>query len=658
MANDRAGTPLRVLIPQRLDVLARSMDTVISTMWTELGRHVDLILWGPGLTGYSPMPLDQAAEHTDCDLVLLPDLHHMTPGLWSELWAGLDRVRRPVVVFMSDPGAAVEARRDVLRLARPVAMIGMASSEVYRDYQDLLDRFGAPLITIPLGVDPGLCHPPPEGAERDIDILVSGAESPEAYPVRAAVKRVARSLGDRYNVLDLGHPGYWQLKPDEAPPLRGQPLFTHLLRRARLCVTGTTWGIVSQKYFEAAACGAVGCGDLPDGPEGDPFRGAMVEVTTGTSDAQISKLLVAVLEDPPREEALRTRGISAMEGCSLADRAAATAAALRRLVAPASARRPRPSPAPDPVLSVVAAPEPESVPPARRDWHDIWDGAEGLSRTRALERTLAEMDAEIAVVALDPDAALPPDALYMAERLRLSGSGVVMRAARYEASGDPIAMGWTSFAAPREALIEALRDCAGRFGPEIAVMRLMRDLGAIPLPEPVFDDPAAVLMRLHAARALQADLTTTDLLVLARDAMARAVGVLGRGRAARELRGFAGAELGVPIDFDVPSVAEPAAVAQDPELGHDLPAGSRVVVYEPGGRAVADASRTHAGPIAIAVPAALGTPVDEAVRDLLDELPSHGLDPVGDVDLMVLPRPLFEAELAWLAARVPATAPA
>lgn len=653
-----AETPLRVLIPQRLDVLARSMDTVISTMWTELGRHLELILWGPGLTGYAPMPLDQAAEHTDCDLVLLPDLHHMTPGLWSELWAGLDRVRRPVVVFMSDPGAAVEARREVLRLARPVAMIGMASSEVYRDYRDLLDRFDAPLITIPLGVDPGLCHPPPDGAERDIDILVSGAESPEAYPVRAAVKRVARTLGERYNVRDLGHPGYWQLTPDEAPPRRGQPLFTHLLRRSRLCVTGTTWGIVSQKYFEAAACGAVGCGDLPGGPEGDPFRGAMVEVTGDTTDEQIADRLVALLEDPHRERALRERGIAAMDGCHLADRAATTAAALRSLVTPRTSRRPRHSPAPEPVLCVVAAPEPESVPAARSDWRDIWNGAEGLSRSRALERSLAAAEEEIVVVALDPDAALPPDALYMAEQLRLAGCGVVTRAARYEPSGDPVAMGWTSFAAPRAALLDTLRGCVGRFGPEVAVLRLMREMGATPLAEPVFDDPAAALMRLHAARAVCTDLPSSDLLALCQEAIVRAVGALGRGRVARELRGFAGAELGIPIAFEVPFVQEAPAVAQDPELGDELPAGSRVVVYEPGGRAVAEAARTHAGPIAIAVPATLGTPVDEAVRDLLDELPSHGLDPDGDVDLVVLPRPLFEAELAWLETRVPATASA
>ena len=49
------------------------MDTVISTMWTELGRHVELILWGPGLSGYSAIPLDQAAEQYGLALEIDPD---------------------------------------------------------------------------------------------------------------------------------------------------------------------------------------------------------------------------------------------------------------------------------------------------------------------------------------------------------------------------------------------------------------------------------------------------------------------------------------------------------------------------------------------------------------------------------------------------------
>ncbi len=634
------------------------MDTIVTNMWLELGRSADLVVWGPGLCGYTPMTLGAAAEHVDADVVLLPDLHHMIPHLWTELWAGLTDVRRPVVAFMSDPGAAVAARIDLLRQARPAAMLGMASREVYSDYDEVLDELGARFLSVPLGVDPALCHLPPEGSERDVDILVSGAEHRSAYPVRARVKRVARGLAERYRVVDLAHPGYWQLTPRTAPPLRGQPLFASHLRRSRVAVTGTTWGIVSQKDFEAAACGAVGCGDLPSGAEGDPFREATIVIDPTDDDDEIERKLVALLDDPPREETMRRRGVASVAGCSLHARGEEIVAAIASVVRPRAGRRTRPFPAPPEPLRLVAAPEPESVPDSRLDWVDIWTDGGSLSRTRATERALAASSAEVVVVALDPDSALPADAFYLTERLRSSArTGAVLRAAADDPDGDPLVAGWTSFATSRAALLARIRGESGRFGVESALLGILAEEGAELIADPVFDDPAAGLMRLAAIRAGRPEISSLVLLESVDDLLTRSLATLDRPRTASELVGFAAAELGATIHVEIAGTPSPAQ-PQDPELGDHIGPRTTIVAYRPsacGAGPLADlAADAAAGEtIAIAVPMREGLPVAVAAERLARELGALGVDLDGGADLALLPRPLFDCELAHLLGRAP-----
>ncbi|MGH2873385.1 MAG: hypothetical protein ACRDL5_13115, partial [Solirubrobacteraceae bacterium] len=364
---------MRILMPQRFDVLGRSMDSNIVTQWLALEAACDAVLWGPGLDGYvAGMTLDEVAEHVDADVVLLPDFHHAVPGLWSELWAGAERCRRPVVWHLVDYLSAVEQRRAVWERIRPAAVLTCYAPSGLVDYADLLERHGTSVLTVPWGYDADLFRPAAPESERDIDVLVSGADDHWCYEIRRRIKTAARSLAGEFRVLDLGHPGYWESTGVVLG--RGQAQYGDLLRRSRLATTATGGAALMRKYWEAAGCGAIGVGDLPpDQPDSDRFADAMLQVDPSWEVDRIGYEMRRLLLDRDRCRALSRQAPEAVRGCDHRERAHDYVEALRAVaLAGTRARRPRPFAPPAPFLKLCVAAEPAAVPSVRPGWIDAW----------------------------------------------------------------------------------------------------------------------------------------------------------------------------------------------------------------------------------------------------------------------------------------------
>ena len=648
-------TTLRVLMPQRFDVLSRAMDTNVVAQWHFLAEACDLVLWGPGLSGYVPgRPLDQVAEDVDADVVLLPDFHHAIPGLWDELWAGAERCRRPVVWHLTDWGSAIEQRREVWRRIRPAAVLINNVESRLVDYADLRQELGTQVLSVQWGFDRALFHPPADDAPaRDIDLLVCGADQPESvYPARGAVKRAARALADRWRVVDLSHPGYWEWTGVAAG--RGQAQFADLLRRTRLVTTGTAFGSLPRKYLEAAACGAVGVGDLPlDEPEADRLAEVMLAVDPDWPEERMTAEMDALLRDAERLRSLAARGPHAVAHLDHRERAHAYTEALASVASgERRERRPRPFPAAAPAVLAVAAPEPPEVPSTRTDWHDVWRfGTAGASRTRRLEALLADEETDVCVVALDPDAARDVDALVLAEACRANGAIAVRPAGEVAAGSDPRLASWALVAAPRELLLEELGERHGRTGIEQALIALGDRVGWNLGPGGAFSDVASELTRLHAAHVSGTPID--HLLPQAVAAHHRSLRE-GRLRTARELAGWLGASAGVTLDR--PAAPGTAGPAQDPELD-EARAAQQVALYDPAdpltsAAIAAHATRGHGAPeLLIALPVAGGLSPEAALPILAADLEAAGVDLDHCADLVLLERPLWDAELAWLAER-------
>lgn len=646
---------LRVLMPQRFDVLGRSMDSSVVSQWLWLDTACDLVLWGPGLPGFVPgRPLDQVARDVEADVVLLPDLHHAIPDLWTELWAGVERVEVPVVWHLTDWGSALDRRREMLDRVRPAAVLINNTPDRISAYDDLLAAHGVRTLVVQWGFDRGIFHPPAPGAARDIDLLVCGADVPaDVYPVRVGVKAAARSLADRWNVVDLSHPGYWETGGIEA---RGQSQFADLLRRTRVVTTGTAFGVIARKSLEAAACGAVAAGDLPlEQPDAERLAPATLAVDPAWDVARIARELDDLLRDAPRLAAMAAAGPDATRGMDHRERAHEYVAALRTVAAPpvrASRARRR-----DHAVKLVAAPEPESVPSTRADWHDVWrDGPAGASRTRRVGAVLTAAEQDVCVVAFDPDAALDVDAAVLVEAARSTG-GVAARPAGGPAVGD--LRPWAAAAVDRRALVAELSPRRGRFGLEEALLAVAAQSGLAYLDGDGFGDLAAELAFLHAAATLDTEgARAQEIYVACRQLMGRAA-AFSRSRVAAEAAGWLGGAFGRTFELPV-MVPAPSAMAQDPELAEPLSRDDVLVVLRPGDRQAVQAIAAHArrGPaaerLAIAIPVTCQVLPPVMLATLADELPRLGVDLEACAELILLERPLWDGELAWLEQLLPA----
>ncbi len=593
---------LRVLMPYRLDYFARSMDTTLATMWLALREHCDMVFWGPGFPGYDPArTIDEVVVEQAPDVVLLPDLHHAEPGLWDELLRGIEHVACPTALFMSDPLSALDERRRYLQRMRPTALLGLGPESGYAAYEDLRADLDCELLVRPLGHDPDLFYAPDPGASRDIDLLICGAANGTAYPVRSRIKQAAAQLAGEWNVVDVGHPGYWECM-STSPARRGQPAFADLLRRSRVVVTGTTYEILSAKYYEVAACGAVGVGDLPAQVGADELRGAMLEIGPDDDVATIAAALRALLDEPERIRQMSTRAEHAARSTDVSARARYTVELLDGLHARHAAARTSAPRTPQLLAAPlrVCVPVDPAAPTARRDWH-VLDGPAGelVDELRAL---LRDADEDLCVLAFDPDAATSADALLLAELAR-SSHGIAIRPASIGTTA--LEAGYCCVAVARRDLLDALATVDGPAGIEAAIWTVLATLPTTTLDRPGFDTPA----------------------VRAR----RDCGALDAG------------------------IAD-ARTPREPLLHHRRVPGARFARLDPTDeRSLANVAQLlaagyAAAPLELGVPMRCAMSLEQAGARLVQHLESIGLDFDDCSDVIVLERLFSDAELSWLEA--------
>jgi hypothetical protein len=424
---------------------------------------------------------------------------------------------------------------------------------------------------------------------------------------------------------------------------RGQAAFADLLRRSRLATTGTGGSALMRKYWEAAGCGTIGVGDLPlDQPDSERFADAMLCIDPSWDEKRIGEEMRRLLSDPDRCRELSERAARAVRGSDHRERAHDYVAALASVALDGRReRRPRPFPsAGPPIRKVCVTAEPAAVPTVRSDWIDAWaSGAAGASRTRRVEQALAG-DEQIAVIAFDPDAALAAEALILAGACRASGR-IVLRPAN-DPRGDVLAVDWSAVAAPREALVRALSDQRGRSGLEAALLALGREVGWLVLsPGGVYTDPASALVRLALDPRPAGIQRALD------QALAQQ-----RSTTAAELRGLAAAHgWGQPAP-SADRIAQTIA-PQDPEC--ELLNDAAFACFDPRVPAdfavIAEHARLGPGaaPLHIAVPISAGIAVGDALAVLGQWLTADGIDLDATPELVILERPMFEGELAWLA---------
>jgi hypothetical protein len=655
-ASDRL--PLRVLMPQRFDLLGRAMDSNITTQWLALGEHCDVVFWSPGLRGFDGRSLDRAVRDNDCDLVLLPDFHHAIPGMWEPVIEGIERCGAPTAWYLGDPDSALAERRAFFHRVRPAAVVINCGYDVYHALNDLVEELGCRIVGVPLGYDTALFHPPAAGAGRDLDVLLAGADTPvEVYPLRRRLKDVVRALAEagRLRCHDQGHPGYWETV-QRGPVGRGQASYADLLRRSRLVVTGTAFGGLPRKYWEGAACGAVGIGDLPDHVGAVELAPGMLRVDVDERDDAIAARILALLDDPTGLDALSAAAIAGVARADHSTRARAIAEGLAAVAGSERPRRPRVVPAPPRFHGVVAAPDPRLAPTPRTDWHSVWDhGVDGASRTRRTEAALQASDADVVVIAFDPDAALPTDGLVLAEQVRArGGGGVVVRPGR----GDGIGLGGRGMAAvavDRETMLAALADERGRAGVERAVFAIAARDGLLLLENAAFEHPLAAILRLDAAFDRPVPGEPSPAIAILGAAVQEVV-LRCPDEVGHEVCGWVAGRTRLPVaGAPGPGDGVDGARGEDPELHEKHLRGARFVAVDPGDAttvaAVVTLALTGTAPIEIAVPYAAGCTPEAVVEPILAAFAARGADPEAGAEMVVLERPLWAAEVAWLAAR-------
>jgi hypothetical protein len=519
----------------RLDVMGRAMDAGVWQMWLALDEVCELVPFGPGFHGWAGEGAGEGARRHGADLVLLGDLTHSLPGLWDELWRDVAGCGVPSVMFVSDPGSAVQERIDALDRYRPSAILTLGYAPAYEQIDAAAQERGIRVLRRHLGYDPELFHPSP-ATERDIDVLVCGAAAANAYPVRRRIQSALRSMAPRRRVMDLTHPGYWETEGVDSggvlsqvrvalrllrdgglpllrssladrraarrpgggpssrdfvpPPERhGQATFAQLARRARVVVTGTTFGIVSAKHYEVAACGAIGIGDMPRQEEAERFDSAMIVVGEDWDDARIVAAVDALLDDPQREAGTSRAALDAARGATHAERACETIRQLEELVPerPTTTREPAPGLA---AWAGVIAGDVDDPERGRLDWAD--------ARARPLADLLAEVDAPVVVIASSAEAALPPDAEWLAAQV---AAGAVLARRPMQSTGALDASGTWALCAVDASVLRAALVEAGSI--ELAIARIELEHGAAVAELSGFGDPHATRRQLAARRALE-----------------------------------------------------------------------------------------------------------------------------------------------------------
>jgi SAM-dependent methyltransferase len=306
--------------------------------------------------------------------------------------------------------------------------------------------------------------------------------------------------------------------------------------------------------------------------------------------------------------------------------------------------------------------------PGRRTpvgWCDA--GASGYaaqSRTRSLEATLQSTDSPLVTVALDPLETATELAPELEQALR-EGAEIALRAASSRPGTEWSALDGIGLATcERTQLLTALESERGAHGPERALLRVaQRCSKRHVVPGQSFEDPASFLARLEALFDLAGSGghwpdPRTVMGPAVREALERAE-AQGHRALAADLRGFWSAHSGIEPPGDAVAGTRAGIPAADPELAVPLDAGSQWTLVDPrlpdAFQIVLERARRRdcTTVFNLVLPWRAGLPIEIFAKRVLAALDEAGLDASAVAPLVILERPLWSPEVAWLATRLP-----
>ena len=255
----------------------------------------------PGVTtAYPAEPIDvRPLAAAKPDVVFISDPWHNfwdpcdtypdCPSLYEGIEDLADAGGTAIVIESGDSQFYYE---ETLRLLSHIPRSGVAiRSETHRFRFESRNR---PIFYLPHGTYKEMQHLP---LEKNHDVLFSGSEHPDSYPVRARIATALRSTENNFNVDWLPHPS------DSPHDVIG----LHFWNRAsfsRLGVAGTNaYKCLTMRYLELPAAGALAIGDVPS--EAPCLEEHLVVVRDGMGPFEIRDAISDALHDPNYFERVR-----------------------------------------------------------------------------------------------------------------------------------------------------------------------------------------------------------------------------------------------------------------------------------------------------------------------------------------------------------------
>ncbi|XWV26189.1 hypothetical protein QJ857_gp0889 [Tupanvirus soda lake] len=126
------------------------------------------------------------------------------------------------------------------------------------------------------------------GLNRDIDVLIYGADLYKVYPLRNKIKKVVREMKIKYHIIEPS-PAYNPNTCNEG--------LANLLNRSWLTVcTASVFDYLVLKYFEASACGSVVIGNMPTQGK-NIWENNYIDIPNDASDDQIKNIITNALSN-------------------------------------------------------------------------------------------------------------------------------------------------------------------------------------------------------------------------------------------------------------------------------------------------------------------------------------------------------------------------
>ncbi|XWV26186.1 hypothetical protein QJ857_gp0892 [Tupanvirus soda lake] len=227
--------------------------------------------------------------------ILTRDLHewtfYKTPLLRNE-FNGKNTYNGPVHVPQNKIDIGYMKLKKIMSLYNIKYIISIYDCE---EFVRLTNYIGCKSYVLSLHIDTNIFKK--LNINRDIDILIYGADYYKIYPLRNKIKNIVKTMNIKYHIIEPLS-GFDKKKCDKGLAM--------LLNRSWLTLcTGSVFNYLVLKYFEASACGSVVIGNMPK--QGEEIWGNnYINISYDWSDEQIKHTILNALSDKAKLQYIST----------------------------------------------------------------------------------------------------------------------------------------------------------------------------------------------------------------------------------------------------------------------------------------------------------------------------------------------------------------